>query len=164
MRSASPRNQRGRDRHLGGAIASEIRWGFGKVPTIQNVEILRVADQFASPATAALLQNHRTRRSWKERHDHGGACSTRSWHSLPRGRRSAHLKPWRVRSTQMWRHSHDSHRHGSNCGNIGGVFSQWQSLASKHESKHRACAGIYQRQPDRFLRDQRTERGSVHSD
>ena len=104
MRRASPCNQRGRDRHLGGAIASEIRWGFGKVPTIQNVEILRVADQFASPATAALLQNHRTRRSWKERHDHGGACSTRSWHSLPRGRRSAHLKPWRVRSTQVWRH------------------------------------------------------------
>ena len=57
MRRASPRNQRGRDRHLGGAIASEIRWGFGKVPTIQNVEILRVADQFSSPATAALLQN-----------------------------------------------------------------------------------------------------------
>ena len=130
MRSASPRNQRGRDRHLGGSIASEIRWGFGKVPTIQNVEILRVADQFASPATAALLQNFSNptilegkTRPWLSVLDETVALLP-LWPSLSTFETMA-----RVFDTNVV-HSYDSHRHWFNCGNIGGVFSQLQSLTA----------------------------------
>ena len=41
--------------NLGASVAAKLRWSSGKVPTIQNVEVLRGARQFASRAGAALL-------------------------------------------------------------------------------------------------------------
>jgi hypothetical protein len=45
-------------RNLGTEIGTRIVWGTGKVPTIQNVEILREAHQFASPMSASLLRDY----------------------------------------------------------------------------------------------------------
>ena len=45
-------------RNLGGELGGQIVWGRGKVPTIQNIEILAKAHQFESPLSASLLTDY----------------------------------------------------------------------------------------------------------